>query len=226
MCRHASRIAVAVVLGILCLAVFGRSILPTGQSEAAAQQPARSGDTKNMPGMQGMPGMNMQAGNMAAKEVTKAVCVLHPLGDSKVMGKVTFTKMADGVHIEAELTGLTPGEHGFHIHEWGDCSSADGTSTGGHFNPTGAPHAGPTVMPRHEGDFGNVMADASGKATLHLMDKMVEFSGPNSVIGRGMIVHAGKDDLTTQPSGNAGGRVACGVIGIANPAPPAAAGSK
>jgi Cu-Zn family superoxide dismutase len=153
---------------------------------------------------------------MPAK-VTHAVAVVHPLGDGKVKGKVTFTQKNGGVEIAAELSGLAPGEHGFHVHEFGDCSMADGTCAGGHFNPTGAPHGGPDDAKRHAGDFGNIKADDSGKATYKRLDKMVALNGKNSIIGRSVIVHAGRDDLKTQPSGDAGARVGCGVIGIADP---------
>jgi superoxide dismutase, Cu-Zn family len=148
---------------------------------------------------------------------TKAVCVVHALGNSGVQGKVTFTQRADGVEVMAELTGLTPGKHGFHVHEFGDCSKMDGTSAGGHFNPEGMPHGGPDSAQRHVGDFGNVEAGASGKAVYKRVDHLIALSGPHSIIGRSIIVHAGADDLTSQPSGNAGARVGCGVIGIANP---------
>jgi Cu-Zn family superoxide dismutase len=227
MCRHTGRIA-AVVLGIICLLLFGRSSLPNAGNQAAAQQPARRGDMKdmkdmkNMPGMQGMKGMNMAP---AAKEVTSAVCVLIPLGDSKVKGKVTFTKKTDGVGIAAQLSGLTPGDHGFHIHEFGDISSPDGLSAGGHFNPANVAHGNFDAATRHEGDFGNITADAQGNAVYSRIDKLATLSGPNSIIGRAIIVHANKDDFS-QPVGNAGGRIAAGVIGIANPAPPPAAGTK
>ena len=150
-------------------------------------------------------------------KVTKAVAVVNPLGDSKVKGKVTFTQQEGGVEIVAELTGLAAGEHGFHIHEFGDCSMADGVCAGGHFNPTGAPHGGPDDAKRHAGDFGNIKADASGNATYKRIDKMIKLNGPDSIIGRSVIVHAGRDDLKTQPSGDAGARVGCGAIGIADP---------
>jgi superoxide dismutase, Cu-Zn family len=150
-------------------------------------------------------------------QVTKAVCVVHPLGNNKVSGKVTFTKTADGIDVSAELTGLTPGEHGFHVHEFGDCSKMDGTCAGGHYNPTGMPHAGPDSPQRHEGDLGNITADASGNATYHRVDKMLMLNGPHSIVGRSIIVHAGRDDLTSQPSGDAGARIGCGTIGIADP---------
>jgi Cu-Zn family superoxide dismutase len=152
-----------------------------------------------------------------ASKMTMAVAVVHGLGDHKVKGKVTFTQKEGGVEIVAELTGLAPGEHGFHIHEFGDCSMADGKCAGGHWNPTGAPHGGPDDAKRHAGDLGNVKAGDSGKATYKRIDKMVTLSGPNSIIGRSVILHAKPDDLKTQPSGDAGDRIGCGVIGIADP---------
>jgi superoxide dismutase, Cu-Zn family len=159
-----------------------------------------------------------QTATMAASSApTKAVAVVHALGDTKTAGKVTFTKVADGIEIVADVTGLTPGKHGFHVHEFGDCSMMDGTCAGGHFNPDGMPHAGPDAAKRHVGDFGNLEADAEGHAHYSRVDKDIAFSGPHSIIGRSIIVHGGADDLTTQPSGNAGARVGCGVIGIADP---------
>src|ERR1044071_4744849 len=86
----------------------------------------------------------------------KAVAVLHPTGGNKVGGTVTFTEVADGVQVQAEITGLTPGNHGFHVHEFGDCSAADLSSAGANFNPTNNPHAGPDATERHVGDMGNV----------------------------------------------------------------------
>ena len=110
--------------------------------------------------------------------------------------------------IVADVTGLTPGKHGFHIHQFGDCSSPDGNAAGGHFNPTKAPHAGHDAAQRHVGDLGNLEADASGKAHLELTDNMMTMSGEKSIIGRGVIVHEKEDDLKSQPVGNAGGRLA------------------
>jgi len=154
----------------------------------------------------------------AAGDVTKAIAMIHPLGNSKVEGKVVFTKVDGGLKIEAELSGLTPGEHGFHVHEFGDCSMADGKCAGGHFNPDKKPHAGPDAPERHVGDFGNIKADAEGKATYERVDKLATLSGPHSIIGRAVIVHAAPDDMETQdPPGNAGARIGCGVIGIADP---------
>lgn len=146
---------------------------------------------------------------------TSAIAVLYPTEGNKVDGTVTFTQVTDGIKIVAHIEGLTPGKHGFHIHEYGDCSSPDGASAGGHFNPAMMPHGAPTDMNRHEGDIGNVMADSAGVAHLEWTDKIMTFSGPNSIIGHSVIVHAKEDDMKTQPTGNAGARVACGVIGIA-----------
>jgi Cu-Zn family superoxide dismutase len=146
---------------------------------------------------------------------TRAVAVLSPTAGSAVRGTVTFTVAQGGVRITAQLEGLAPGDHGFHVHEFGDCTAADGTSAGGHFNPAGAPHAGPDAGTRHVGDLGNLSADTQGMASYDRVDRTVTLDGPHSVIGRGVIVHAGADDLASQPTGNAGGRVACGVIGVA-----------
>jgi len=150
-------------------------------------------------------------------EITKAIVVLHPTEGNDIRGTVTFTKVEGGVRVIADIEGLTPGDHGFHIHEYGDCSSADGKSAGGHFNPDGNSHGSPTSEQRHVGDLGNILADNDGKAHLDWTDTLVAFSGPRSIIGRAVVVHAKADDLTSQPSGAAGPRVACGVIGIARP---------
>jgi len=146
---------------------------------------------------------------------TKAVAVLHPTVGSNAKGIVMFTKEEGGVRVVAVFEGVPAGVHGFHIHEFGDCSSADGTAAGGHFNPQNMEHAGPMAEKRHIGDLGNVTADESGKAQLNYVDKHLEFSGPNSILGRGLILHAQPDDLKTQPTGAAGARIACGVIGVA-----------
>lgn len=144
---------------------------------------------------------------------TKAVAVLHPTQGSAVEGKVTFSKADSGVKVNVHVTGLTPGKHGFHVHEFGDCSAADGASAGGHFNPSAEAHGAPTDAQRHTGDLGNIEAKADGVADLEYTDSRAAFEGANSLLGRGVIIHAGADDLKTQPTGNAGGRLACGVVG-------------
>ncbi len=147
--------------------------------------------------------------------ITKAIAVLHPTEGHEAHGTVTFTKSESGMDVTADVEGLTPGKHGFHIHELGDCSAVDGTSAGGHFNPDGKAHGAPTAAVRHVGDLGNIAAEADGKAHLEWTDTHLSFGGPHSIIGLAVIVHAAEDDLTSQPTGDAGARVACGVIGIA-----------
>jgi Cu-Zn family superoxide dismutase len=145
----------------------------------------------------------------------KAVAVLHPTEGNKTRGTVTFTREKEGIRVVAEIEGLSPGDHGFHVHEYGDCSSPDAESAGGHFNPTGKPHGGPKDKDRHVGDMGNIAANAEGKGRLELVDRHISFTGAASIIGRAMVVHAKPDDLKSQPTGDAGSRLACGVIGIA-----------
>jgi len=152
-----------------------------------------------------------------AGDITKAIAVLHPTTGSNVTGTVTFTAEGDSVKVVADISGLTPGKHGFHIHEFGDCSAPDATSAGGHFNPSKHQHGAPSDTERHAGDLGNIEADASGKVHLEITDKVMKLSGDDSIVGHAVIVHEKADDLKTQPTGNAGGRVACGVIGIAKP---------
>ncbi len=151
-----------------------------------------------------------------AEDATKAVAVLIPTkSGAGVAGTITFTKTEQGTKIVAEITGLTPGKHGFHVHEFGDASSPDGKAAGGHFNPKKMVHGDPSkTAPRHLGDLGNIEADASGKATYDMVDPDLPLSGPNSILGHGVVIHEKADDFG-QPVGNAGGRVAVGVIGVA-----------
>jgi Cu-Zn family superoxide dismutase len=148
---------------------------------------------------------------------TKAVAVVHGFGKSPVKGIVHFTVTEEGVQISGQLTGLTPGKHGFHIHEFGDCSSGEAKCAGGHFNPDKMPHGSPDAEKRHVGDLGNITADDSGKAVIHMSDKLISLSGAHSIVGRAVIIHEKADDLKTQPTGDAGGRIAGGVVGIADP---------
>ena len=160
-------------------------------------------------------GESMTTSGQMAPAITKAVAVLHPTQGNDVSGLVTFTNVTGGVKVMAVVNGLTPGEHGFHIHEYGDCSALDAKSAGGHFNPENKPHGAPTDSLRHVGDLGNLVADSAGTAHYEWTDTLISFSGPHSIIGRAVIVHVGADDLKSQPTGNAGARAACGVIGIA-----------
>ena len=147
--------------------------------------------------------------------VTRAVAVLHPAKEGSVTGTLTFARAAGAVKVSGRISGLAPGTHGFHIHEFGDCSAADFSSAGGHYNPTGHQHAGTAEARRHIGDMGNIETGSDGVATVDYTDSRLRFEGAHGILGRGVIVHANPDDLKTQPTGNAGGRVACGVIGVA-----------
>lgn len=153
----------------------------------------------------------------SAPALVKAVAILKPTAGNQAAGTVSFEQLKDTTQVKVDLTGLTPGAHGFHIHEKGDCSSKDANSAGGHYNPTQKPHGAATANAneRHIGDLGNLTANANGKATVTLKDPLLRLSGENSIVNRAVIVHAKADDLKSQPAGNAGGRVACGVIAIA-----------
>lgn len=151
------------------------------------------------------------------EDITELVSVLHPTTGNSVNGVVRFFETEEGIRVVAEVYDLAPNStHGFHIHQYGDCSALDGTSAGGHFNPFNEEHGGPESDVRHVGDLGNMTVDQNGFAELDYVDPMLSFSGPSSIIGRGIIVHAGEDDLESQPTGAAGSRLSCGVIGIAN----------
>ncbi len=146
--------------------------------------------------------------------VRMAVAELQPTEGHEARGTVTFTQVEEGIRVVVAMEGLGngPQKRGFHIHEHGDCSAPDATSAGGHFNPGGMPHGAPDNTERHAGDFGNLTVDANGVSRSEFIDTHISFSGPNSIIGRAVIVHAQEDDLATQPTGDAGARVACGVI--------------
>ena len=157
-------------------------------------------------------GCGMMGSMMGGGPTAKAI--LQPNKDSGVKGTTTFTQNGNKVQVVANISGLKPNqEHGFHIHEKGDCSSGDGMSAGGHFNPLGKAHAHPSTPDRHAGDMLALKADGYGNATLSTqLDVITVTEGPTGIIGRGLIVHAQPDDYKTQPTGNAGARVACGVI--------------
>jgi Cu-Zn family superoxide dismutase len=142
-----------------------------------------------------------------------ATATLAPTKGNQAAGTVNFVQRGSTVFVDAHITGLSPGPHGFHVHEKGDCRAADGSSAGGHFNPAGTPHAGPDSAQRHAGDLGNLVADASGVAVYRVQVTGISLgTAADSIIGRAVIVHAAADDLRTQPSGNSGARVACGLI--------------
>lgn len=158
------------------------------------------------------------APTMASRStVAGASVVLAPASASLVSGKLTLMPMGSGVHLRGEIGGLAPGStHAIHIHEKGDCSAADATSAGGHFNPAGKPHGRVGRGDHHGGDMDNITANGEGVATVNVHAEGVVLGGgaANDVIGRAVIVHAAQDDYVTQPTGNAGARVACGVVKV------------
>lgn len=148
----------------------------------------------------------------------KAISVL----EGNAPGVIYFDQQGGTCHITGHVSGLTPGKHGFHVHEYGDKSSGC-TSAGGHFNPYGKDHGAPADENRHVGDLGNILADETGTAIVNIVDTKVTLIGLDSVIGRAIVVHEGEDDLglgghsDSKTTGHAGGRLSCGVIGIQCP---------
>ncbi len=143
-----------------------------------------------------------------------AAAKLEATRGNTATGMVMFHAMGDHAVLHAKVEGLKPGQdHGFHIHEKGDCGSGDGMSTGGHFNPTGKPHGAHGTPDRHAGDLPSLKADAQGRAEIKTrIDGITIGSGGADIVGKGLIVHAMPDDYTTQPTGNSGARIACAVI--------------
>ncbi|EDV20519.1 Superoxide dismutase [Cu-Zn] [Trichoplax sp. H2] len=148
----------------------------------------------------------------------KAVCCLQ----GPVVSGTIFFQQESGtgpIRISGEVKGLAPGKHGFHVHEFGD-NTQGCTSAGGHYNPHKKVHGAPGDEIRHVGDLGNIEANEQGVASINMTDRMVTLTGPYSCIGRTIVVHEGVDDLgkggheLSLTTGNAGARVACGVIGI------------
>ncbi|HEX8170426.1 MAG TPA: superoxide dismutase family protein [Thermoanaerobaculia bacterium] len=149
----------------------------------------------------------------ATTQGPKATATLAATSGSNVSGTVALSEQSDGaVRVTLNLQGVPPGVHGFHIHEKGDCGD-NGNAAGGHFNPMSTPHGAPTADPHHAGDFGNVTADANGNVSTSFTTRSITVGpGMHSAVGHALILHANPDDLTSQPSGNAGARIACGVV--------------
>ena len=152
-------------------------------------------------------------GCASSRKGPMAGATLTSISGSQARGSVHFQELADGsVDVEVKLTGVPPGVHGFHVHDKGDCAD-NGNAAGGHYNPMNMPHAGPDANSRHAGDFGNVTADEKGEVNTRFNTRSITVrAGSTSVVGHAVILHANPDDLTTQPTGNAGARIACGVV--------------
>ncbi len=152
-----------------------------------------------------------------SSSIMKAVCIVHPTAGNNCSGVVSFTQSGQWVKVVENVTGLSPNaQHAIHIHTYGDCTAGDGTSAGGHYNPEGHDHGLPVQERRHAGDLGNLKTDASGNAQFEIVVDNVTINGKkNPILGRAVIIHA-KLDTGRQPTGEAGARIGCGVIGTAN----------
>ena len=158
--------------------------------------------------------VNQQTGILSTEPAAQAHAMISALGDSGVTGIAVFTQNGDQITLTAEIHGASPGLHGFHIHAYGDCSAPDGTSAGGHWNPTDVAHGEWGAAEFHLGDIGNITVGADGTGRITLTTDLWEIGTGSDidVVGKGIIVHAGADDFVSQPSGAAGARIGCGVI--------------
>lgn len=147
-------------------------------------------------------------------KATKAGGTIEAKSGSGVHGSVTFEPSGDGrMKVTVSIEGATPGDHGVHIHETGDCSAPDASSAGGHFNPTQAEHGAPGAPQHHLGDLGNISVSAGGTGSMTITVKGLTIDDKKTgVVGRALIVHDRPDDMTTQPTGGAGNRIGCAVI--------------
>ncbi len=154
------------------------------------------------------------AGCASMSSQPTATATLEPTRGNQTTGEVRFVQHGDQVRVTGEVRGLKPGtEHGFHVHEKGDCSSGDGNSAGGHFNPLAKPHGQHGHGEHHTGDLPSLVADSAGVARFSFESRSISVgNGATDIVGRGLIVHAQADDYMTQPTGNAGARLACAVI--------------
>jgi Cu-Zn family superoxide dismutase len=207
----------SVVLGMFVAACAGQPAEPPAAPETPAAPAAPSAEAPAAPSA--APAAPEAAGPAATGSLTPAAPAksvevpIEAKSGSKLSGKAVLTETEGGVHVVLTLEGLEPGEHGAHVHEKGDCSAADGASAGGHFNPASKDHGLPGADKRHLGDLGNITIAKDGKGSLDITapGANLKANDPNSFVGRAIIVHAKKDD-GGQPTGNAGGRVGCGVI--------------
>jgi Cu-Zn family superoxide dismutase len=159
--------------------------------------------------------LTMLAAGCGGGDGSQAKATLQGAAGTSVKGTATFTQEGDdAVHVVVEVENVSPGAHGIHIHETGDCSAPDFESAGAHFAPTPDPHGDPTHGPHHAGDLGNLeVREGGGGKVDATFEGLTVGGGPRSVVGRAIVLHSDPDDLKTQPTGNSGGRIACGVIG-------------
>ena len=190
----------ALLIPLAVLAACSRAETPTVEAPAATAAPPPAAEPTLQP---------------ATATAATATAKLAGASGSSVTGELQFTATDGGVAISGQITGLQPGtEHGFHVHETGDCSAPDAKSAGGHFNPANVAHGGPTSDVRHLGDIPNIQSDSSGHVTVSatIPGATLRDGAADDLVGKAVIVHAKRDDYLTQPSGDSGDRIACGVI--------------
>jgi Cu-Zn family superoxide dismutase len=178
----------------------------TAETREAADRPATISDPAT--------GATTTPGEGGSGSDLHAVAEIRPTSGNQTRGSIRLSGGNGAVQITGTITGLKPGAHGLHIHEFGDCSAPDASSAGSHFNPHDDPHGSPRDLENahHVGDLGNVTANQQGEAEIDIEDNEMQLSGPESVIGKALVVHAAQDDFKSQPSGNSGARVGCGEI--------------
>lgn len=188
--------------GFLMMALTGCACTDNRRPDANKKTNAKDTDSLAM----------MTEAEARMTNVKEAIAIVHSLTNEAISGKIVFVKEGNGIRIVGDVLGLKPGKHGFHVHEHGDCGGKDGAAAGGHFNPTKTKHGGPDSLERHVGDLGNLVANERGEAHYDRVDTMISFEGENSILGRSIIIHADPDDYVTQPTGNSGARIACGIV--------------
>jgi superoxide dismutase, Cu-Zn family len=183
------------------------------------ERPANIADPSGQAADDAAPATRQVAGRAAVTPgeggaMMHAVAEIMPTSGNEARGAIRFSGGNGTVQISGSITGLEPGAHGFHVHQVGDCSAPDASSAGDHFNPHDDPHGSPRDLENahHVGDLGNITANAQGEAEISVEDSEMKLSGPESVIGKAVVVHADQDDFESQPSGNSGARLGCGEI--------------